>query len=180
MRIQPLLLALTLALAGGSAMAADDLPPPPPPPGGPGAGPVMNVRFFGSPEEHAKRLLERADGNHDQLISRDEATAGAPILAVQFDAIDANKDGQVSADELKAFHEAMRKAAEAERKVHLAAMVKKLDLNGDGAVSRAEAQQGAPHLARRFDKLDANKDGQLTAAELEAGVMRVHRVIHKE
>lgn len=179
MRTQPLVLALTLAFAGGTALAADDLPPPPPP-GGPGAGPVMNVRFFGSPEEHAKRLIERADSNHDQLISRDEAKAGAPILAVQFDAIDTNKDGQLSADELKAFHEAMRKAAEAEHKAHLAAMIKKLDLNGDGAVSRAEAQQGAPHLAKRFDKLDANKDGQLTAAELEAGMMRVHHIVHKE
>ena len=47
------------------------------------------------------------DTNHDRMISRDEAR-GRPRLARNFDAIDTNKNGQLSRDELKAYHQAHR------------------------------------------------------------------------
>ena len=45
--------------------------------------------------------------------------------------------------------------------------MKAADTNGDGAISRAEAQ-ALPRLAQRFDTLDANRDGQLTREEFRA------------
>jgi Ca2+-binding EF-hand superfamily protein len=41
------------------------------------------------------------------------------------------------------------------------------DLNGDGQITREEAQQAAAQLAaKRFDKLDLNKDGVITREEI--------------
>lgn len=43
----------------------------------------------------------------------------------------------------------------------------KLDSNGDGVISRTEAQ-AAPKLAAKFDAVDSNKDGVLTREEFAA------------
>ncbi|MCU0977059.1 MAG: hypothetical protein MUC71_12240 [Steroidobacteraceae bacterium] len=39
------------------------------------------------------------------------------------------------------------------------------DTDGDGALSRAEAEAGAPGLARNFDRIDADGDGRVTREE---------------
>lgn len=47
-------------------------------------------------------------------------------------------------------------------------MFKKLDTNGDGVVTKEEAQAaGAEGMAKRFDAMDLNKDGQLTQDEIQ-------------
>ena len=46
--------------------------------------------------------------------------------------------------------------------------VKKIDIDGDGRISRAEAQAGAPRLAKHFDEIDTNKDGFITPEEMKA------------
>jgi len=107
--------------------------------------------------------LKAADTNADGLISRSEAAA-LPRLAEHFDAIDANRDGQVSFEELRAFHARHR----GERGK---AFMKRLDTDGDGKVSRNEALAAA---AARFDAADANKDGFLTPEEMRAA----HRAQH--
>ena len=61
---------------------------------------------FAAPEGQQRRgaMLERlkaADTNADGLISKSEAAA-LPRIAERFDQIDANRDGQVSFEELKA------------------------------------------------------------------------------
>ena len=43
-----------------------------------------------------------------------------------------------------------------------------LDTDGDGRVSRAEAEAGAPGMARNFERLDTDADGQLTREEIRA------------
>lgn len=49
-----------------------------------------------------------ADANHDRVITRDELVQHQQKMLQDFDAADTNKDGKLSADEMKAFHEKMR------------------------------------------------------------------------
>ena len=106
---------------------------------------------------HGKHAgLKALDKDGDGRISREEA-AGAPRLTQSFDRIDANGDGFLTRDELRAAHAAMRRA-------HWA----RIDSDGDGRISRAEAQAGAPRLAQNFDAIDADHDGFVTRDELRA------------
>jgi hypothetical protein len=128
------------------------------------------------PEGHKHRhgmmmeKLRAADTNGDGLINRQEAAA-LPRLAKNFDAIDANHDNELSKDELKAFFKAKRQEM-------AAAWFKKVDTDGDGRISKAEAQAGAPRLVAHFEKIDTNGDGFLTPEELAAAHAhhRHHRV----
>jgi len=95
------------------------------------------------------------DQNADGFVSRDEAS-NHPRLAESFDRIDANKDGQLSVEELRA----------ARRTGHHRHHGR-LDVNNDGSISRDEAKT-APRLAQNFDAMDANKDGVLTRDEMHA------------
>ena len=58
--------------------------------------------------ERAHKMHERfkaADKDGDGKISREEANAALPRIARNFDAIDTNKDGFVTKEELRAYHE---------------------------------------------------------------------------
>ena len=120
---------------------------------------------FADPGSHGGRGMERlkaADTNGDGMISRQEAAA-LPRIAKNFEAIDANRDGQVTGEELHAFHKQQR-----------AEHWKRLDSDGDGRVSKAEAQANAPRLLERFSRLDANGDGFLTPEELQSARKHHH------
>lgn len=91
------------------------------------------------------------------------ARPGPSFLLDQFDAIDADKNGQLSRAEVTAWvtarHDEMRQRIESH--------VKAADTNGDGQISLDEAKAGLPMVADHFDFLDANKDGQVSKAEFE-------------
>jgi opacity protein-like surface antigen len=115
----------------------------------------------GAPQRGAfMERLKAADTNGDGMLSQQEAAA-LPRIAANFAAIDANHDGQVTFDELRAF----MKSAHGHRGEHGAKAFKTADANGDGKVSRDEFIAQA---AARFDRLDANKDGFLVPDELKA------------
>jgi Ca2+-binding EF-hand superfamily protein len=110
------------------------------------------------------------DKNSDSFLSQEEA-GQHPMLMRNFDAIDANKDGKLAADEIqaahKAMHEQMKQAAEAR--------FKEADQDGDGALSPSETETiTLAQIAKYFDVVDANKDGKLTKEEVQATRKSMH------
>ena len=67
-----------------------------------------------------------------------------------------------------AFAQAPEPAGRPQDKARVDQRFKAADKDGDGALTRDEAQRGMPALHRVFDQVDANKDGKVTRAELEA------------
>ena len=95
-------------------------------------------------------LLKSADANADGNTTVAEAQAK---LLERSTAMDSNKDGAISVDEVEAFHQARR----AERRnARFAAM----DVDKNGSVSVAEFTAGH---AERLTFMDSNKDGVLDA-----------------
>lgn len=92
------------------------------------------------------RMFERLDTNNDGKVTLAEAQAGAQA---RFNALDKNKDGVLSSDELGDRH----------------FMMKHADANGDGKVTLAELQA---QTQAWFAKLDANHDNVVTKDELQA------------
>lgn len=100
------------------------------------------------------------DQDRNGSISRQEA-AQAPRLQRNFDRLDANRDGQLSHEELPCGGQGPLGA----------------DTNKDGVVSRKEADAFRP-LSRCFDTLDANKDGQISREEMRAHHQHRHGQRH--
>ena len=119
--------------------------------------------------------FRRADADGNGMLSRAEAERAASVLAKQFDAIDANRDGQISPEEIRAFRRAGRgerrasggaRGAQAGAKFEL--YFARADSDGDGALSRAEAERGLPRVAKKFERIDRDGDGRLTREEMQA------------
>jgi len=118
--------------------------------------------------------MAKFDSDSNGAITLAEARAGA---ARMFAGADADRDGRVTADEMRTFHGRMGghhrggghggKGPKGEG--HRGPM--HLDGDGDGAVTLAEAQSG---IERHFGEIDSNRDGAITAAEMEAA----HRARH--
>ena len=101
------------------------------------------------------------DVNQDGIITREEAAA-MPRLADEFDDIDLNKDGQLDAEEMAQHREKMHEQMRVRAEERWAAA----DTDGNGSISRAEAEATKSFMAQNFDRLDANSDGQLTREEM--------------
>jgi len=56
----------------------------------------------------------------------------------------------------------------------------KVDTDGDGAISKAEAEAGAPRIARDFANLDADEDGRITREEMHAQMQARHAATREE
>ena len=149
-----------------------------------------------TPEQMEKRRAEmkqrfeaefkKADSDGDGALSKAEAEKSMPRLAKDFDAIDTNKDGKLTQDEIRTHMEArmaerhksmqgkgapspeQMEKRRAEMKQRFDAEFKKADTDGDGALSKAEAEKSMPRLAKNFDAVDTNKDGKLTQDEIRS------------
>ena len=117
------------------------------------------------------------DANQDGVVDRAEA-AKAPRLAEQFDRLDRNKDGRLSADE--------RPQHKPHGKRHgRHGGLERLDSDHDGRISRAEFDAGQAARAAMMEKhgrhegmkqhppmdfaaIDANRDGYIVRSELTA------------
>ncbi len=96
------------------------------------------------------------DTNGDGVISRDEASA-APDVGRVFDRIDTNKDSNINRNEFQAANADI-----------VAETFQSLDLNGDGVISRREAEASRPSLKESFSQVDSDGDGNVSNSEYQA------------
>lgn len=102
------------------------------------------------------------DANNDGVIDRAEASKHER-LASQFDQLDKNSDGRLSADERP---QRMGKHGRGGMGGHHGGMMK-ADADKDGKISRAEAAAN-PKLAAKFNEMDGNRDGFLDRTDWQA------------
>lgn len=106
-----------------------------------------------------RRPMVTLDTNNDGVIDRGEA-AKHPRLAEKFDGLDKNRDGRLDASERPSWKGKHRQRGGMGHAI-------KLDTDGDGRISRAEAAV-QPKFAARFEQADRNRDGYLVRSELRA------------
>jgi EF hand domain-containing protein len=113
--------------------------------------------------------FEGIDANRDGRVSAQEHAAGA---AKMFQTMDSNRDGKVTAHEMDAAYEKVSGKKAAESDVSAADKIKAVDADGDGILAAAEhaAASGA-----MFRKMDADRDGALSKDEWTAGHARLMR-----
>lgn len=124
------------------------------------------------PKMDSTQHFQRFDQDGSGSVSLEEAKSH-PRLAKDFDTVDANKDGQVTEAEYHEHAQQHRKQYHAKAKTEMKARWDKADANGDGALSRDEAQV-SPRMAKKFDVIDADKNGQISQQEI-AEYMKSHR-----
>lgn len=115
----------------------------------PGGRTVQHEACTGTPEKCRQERTAR----------REKMCADNPEKCKEMKAKMEQRRSQCQADPEKCRQQHQARAAEHFRKA---------DADGNGTLSRTEAEKGAPRLARRFDAIDANKDGQLSREEMEA------------
>lgn len=101
-------------------------------------------------------------------------TPGAAAIERRFDEMDANHDGVVSREEVRAFTELRTKQREErarvreDREQRLRDRVNRADVDRDGTVTRAEARQRMPRVYQHFDEIDTDRDGSVSSEEIRA------------
>jgi hypothetical protein len=114
--------------------------------------------------------FDTIDADKDGKITAAEIEAHR---LARFAAADTNSDGVLSADELSAFQMAQMAERMAE---HTTRMLQWMDTDGDGALSATEMPGG--EAPGRLARLDTDGDGAISKAEAEAageGRMKKHR-----
>lgn len=112
------------------------------------------------PGARLEAAFKKADTDNDGTLTKAEAKT-MPRVAKNFDAIDADKDGTVSLDEIRA---SMKRAGQ---KMHDRAVekFKAADKDNDGTLTKDEAK-AMPRVAKNFDAIDADKDGTVSEKEI--------------
>lgn len=129
-------------------------------------------------ERHAQMAarIKAADTDGDGALTKAEAQAAKlDGIVKHFDQMDANKDGKLTPDEMRASMMARHKAMRG-KSAQFDAKFKAADKDGDGALTKAEAEAGQlKGIVTHFDEIDANKDGKVTREELRASMMGMHK-----
>jgi Ca2+-binding EF-hand superfamily protein len=128
----------------------------------PNAAPVVE-RGTGDP----KQVMAANDQNGDGRVTKQEADAANKSLSQMWDAYDTNKDGIVDAEEVAQVNATYFAVAKTQaRKTGPDAIIMANDKDGDGIVTRAEAQQVNRSLIANWSMYDLNKDGRTDRYEI--------------
>jgi len=123
------------------------------------AAAIVAVALAGGVAFAGPGKFSKADTNGDGNVSVEEIDQRQKDFLAR---ADADKDGLVTGEEMKALHEAKMAEMEARRFP---------DANKDGFVDRREFEDAA---RARFDDLDKNSDGRVSEEEMRASPMRGH------
>ena len=177
-----LLAGLTSSLLIGAAVTTSFAAPGGTPPG---PGRFSHPRV--SAEVLYVRMLKQFDANGDMKISKDELTAGVDKI---FDQIDANKDGQITPGELRAYRQQRMQAWRDARKENAGAQDQASSQpQGDGDQANAgqdnqRSGRGGPRqrwmrqamvvrAALLFHRIDKDESGQISKQEAEDAASRL-------
>jgi Ca2+-binding EF-hand superfamily protein len=116
-------------------------------------------------DHHGEKLgdaFKKADTDNDGSLTKDEAK---PLKGVSkhFDAIDFDKSGTVTMDEITSHLGSMKKAMFAKGE----AKFKEADKDHDGTLDKEEAK-ALPRVSKNFDAIDTDKDGTVSMEEIAA------------
>ncbi len=109
--------------------------------------------------KHGGGMFQRMDANKDGVIGSDEVKAAQ---AERFLRLDTDGDGVIAESEMLAAAQARAQARVAR---HVAKKFARLDRNGDGRIEQAEFEA---HGAARFARLDTDGDGLVSHDEIRA------------
>ena len=104
--------------------------------------------------------FDKLDANNDGALSADELKAFGAARFAQFDT---NNDGKLDAAELEAAEQAGKAMR---REMRIKRMISHLDQDGDGAISLSELPTGRGE--KLFEHADTNGDGSISAEEFKA------------
>lgn len=93
-------------------------------------------------------------------------------VAAKFRTLDANHDGVLTLDELKAAQAAQNTSIESQIATRRAQVFARLDANHDGVISKAEFEGVTPSVkgpdtSANFSRLDTNHDGKVSMDEYQ-------------
>lgn len=111
----------------------------------------------------AAAQFKAMDKNSNGRLSPDEHATGAKKM---FDAMDATKDGKVTAAEMDAAQERVTGKKAGAKELSSAEKIKVVDTDRDGILTADEHASGSKTM---FGRMDTDKDGSISQAELAAG-----------
>jgi Ca2+-binding EF-hand superfamily protein len=128
------------------------------------AAPAFAAKGEGRHGERGAAMIERLDTNKDGKVSLDEFKTN---VSATFKTFDADGNGQVTKDEIKARHDAFKDARKAVRDA----------ADADKATAREALQAAGPFMlpgaGKMFDRADTDKNGTLSEAEVLASAEKI-------